>query len=60
MALGIHYVGTLGLEKREDVDLGFMRWVTVHVPGQPDREILLERPGSPAMDEQTAEQVATC
>lgn len=51
------YVGLLGLEKRADVDLGFMRWVTVHVPGQPDREILLDRPGPPAMDEQTAAQV---
>jgi uncharacterized glyoxalase superfamily protein PhnB len=34
-----------------------MRWLTVNVPGQPDRQILLELPGPPAMDEATAEQV---
>jgi catechol 2,3-dioxygenase-like lactoylglutathione lyase family enzyme len=51
------YVGKLGLEVHTDVDLGFMRWLTLNVPGQPDREILLERPGPPAMDEASAEQV---
>jgi len=51
------YVGKLGLEKRQDVDLGFMRWLTVGVPGDPDREILLELPGPPAMDDETAAQV---
>jgi catechol 2,3-dioxygenase-like lactoylglutathione lyase family enzyme len=51
------YVGKLGLEVREDVDLGFMRWLTVSVPGDNDREILLEKPGSPAMSAETAEQV---
>jgi catechol 2,3-dioxygenase-like lactoylglutathione lyase family enzyme len=51
------YVGKLGLEVREDVDLGFMRWLTVCVPGDPSREILLERPGAPAMSEETAAQV---
>jgi hypothetical protein len=40
-----------------DQDLGFMRWLAVCVPGRPDREILLERPGPPAMDEATAAQV---
>lgn len=50
------YVGKLGLEVKTDMDLGFMRWLTVAVPGQPDREILLEVPGPPAMDEATAEQ----
>ncbi len=50
------YVGKLGLEVREDIDLGFMRWLTVAVPGE-DREILLETPGPPAMNEATAEQV---
>jgi uncharacterized glyoxalase superfamily protein PhnB len=34
-----------------------MRWLTVCVPGHPEREILLERPGPPAMDDATAEQV---
>jgi catechol 2,3-dioxygenase-like lactoylglutathione lyase family enzyme len=51
------YVGKLGLEVATDVDLGFMRWLTVQLPGQPDREILLEAPGPPAMDDGTAEQV---
>lgn len=50
------YVGTLGLEVRVDQDLGFMRWLTVGVPGD-SREILLERPGPPSMDQKTAEQV---
>ena len=50
------YVDTLGLEVAADVDLGFMRWLTVRVPGDPVREILLERPGVPAMDETTAER----
>jgi catechol 2,3-dioxygenase-like lactoylglutathione lyase family enzyme len=51
------YVGKLGLEVASDVDLGFMRWLTVRVPGDTEREILLERPGPPAMDDRTAEQV---
>ena len=50
------YVGKLGLEVKVDQDLGFMRWLTVGVPGS-DREILLERPGPPSMDDATAEQV---
>lgn len=51
------YVGKLGLEVSSDQDLGFMRWLTVRVPGQPGRDILLEKPGAPAMDEATAKQV---
>jgi catechol 2,3-dioxygenase-like lactoylglutathione lyase family enzyme len=51
------YVDKLGLEVSNDMDLGFMRWLTVRVPGEPGREILLERPGPPAMDEATASQV---
>ena len=51
------YVNTLGLEVADDIDLGFMRWLTVRVPGDDGREILLERPGPPSMDESTAEQV---
>jgi predicted enzyme related to lactoylglutathione lyase len=51
------YVNVLGLEVASDVDLGFMRWLTVRVPGDPVREILLERPGPPSMDEATAAQV---
>ena len=51
------YVGKLGFEVNTDVDMGFMRWLTINAPGQPDREILLEVPGPPAMDEATAAQV---
>ena len=51
------YVGKLGLEVRTDADLGFMRWLTVGVPGDPDREIFLEMPGPPSMDEETGAQV---
>jgi catechol 2,3-dioxygenase-like lactoylglutathione lyase family enzyme len=51
------YVGRLGLEVNTDADLGFMRWLTVNVPGDSDREIVLATPGPPAMDEATAEQV---
>jgi catechol 2,3-dioxygenase-like lactoylglutathione lyase family enzyme len=51
------YVGKLGLEVKNDLDLGFMRWLTVAIPGDPGREILLELPGPPAMDEATAERV---
>jgi catechol 2,3-dioxygenase-like lactoylglutathione lyase family enzyme len=50
------YVGKLGLEVSNDLDLGVMRWLTVRVPGDPTRDILLERPGAPAMDPKTAEQ----
>ena len=51
------YVGKLGLEVSSDQDLGFMRWLTVRVPGHPGRDILLEKPGPPAMDAATAQQV---
>jgi len=51
------YVGKLGLEVSGDQDLGFMRWLTVRVPGQPGRDILLEKPGPPAMDGDSARQV---
>jgi catechol 2,3-dioxygenase-like lactoylglutathione lyase family enzyme len=51
------YCGKLGLEVGVDADLGFMRWLTVVVPGEPGREILLEKPGPPSMDDATAETV---
>ena len=50
------YVGKLGLEKKNDFDLGFMRWLTVGVPGD-SREILLEKPGPPAIDPAATEQI---
>jgi predicted enzyme related to lactoylglutathione lyase len=51
------YVGKLGLEVNTDQDLGFMRWLTVSVPADPGHQVLLEKPGPPAMDEATAAQV---
>ena len=51
------YVGKLGLEVNTDADLGFMRWLTVNAPGEPDRQILLEKPGPPNHDEDTAEVI---
>jgi catechol 2,3-dioxygenase-like lactoylglutathione lyase family enzyme len=51
------YVGKLGLEVATDVDMGFMRWLTVRAPGDEDREVLLELPGPPAHDAATAAQV---
>jgi catechol 2,3-dioxygenase-like lactoylglutathione lyase family enzyme len=51
------YVNKLGFEVNTDVDMGFMRWLTVNVPGEPDRQVLLEKPGPPAHDDATAEQV---
>lgn len=49
------YVGTLGLEVGDDMDFGPMRWLTVKTPD--GRQILLEKPGAPSLDERTAEQV---
>jgi catechol 2,3-dioxygenase-like lactoylglutathione lyase family enzyme len=51
------YVGKLGLEVSNDLDLGFMRWLTVRVPGDEGRDVLLERPGPPGIDEASAAQV---
>jgi uncharacterized glyoxalase superfamily protein PhnB len=51
------YVSTLGMEVSNDLDLGFMRWLTVRVPGQVGRDVLLEMPGPPSMDAKTTEQV---
>lgn len=51
------YCGKLGFEVSADVDLGFMRWLTVALPAQPDRQIMLEVPGAPFADEETAAQL---
>jgi len=50
------YVGKLGLELNTDSDLGFMRWVTVNVPGQPEVEIVLSSPEM-GHDEETARAI---
>ena len=46
------------LQVSADVDLGFMRWLTIALPAQPDRQIMLEVPGAPFVDEETAAGVA--
>ncbi|MCW2636687.1 MAG: Glyoxalase/bleomycin resistance protein/dioxygenase [Blastococcus sp.] len=51
------YVGKLGFEVTNDMELGPMRWLTVALPGQSDRQILLALPGAPAMSEETGAQV---
>ncbi|MFI5912350.1 VOC family protein [Dactylosporangium sp. NPDC051541] len=51
------YVGTLGFEVRDDVDMGFMRWLTVALPAEPDRRLILELVGPPSMSEETAAQL---
>jgi len=51
------YVGKLGMVVREDVNFGPMRWLTVMLPGHPDRAVLLERPGAPSLSDDTAAQV---
>ena len=50
------YTTHLGFEVRDDIDLGFMRWLTVGLPGQ-DTMLLLELIGGPQHDEDTAAQV---
>jgi catechol 2,3-dioxygenase-like lactoylglutathione lyase family enzyme len=51
------YVNKLGLEVGNDFQQGPVRWLTVRVPNDPSVEIYLEKPGPPALDEATAEQV---
>lgn len=51
------YCGSLGFTVSDDIDLGFMRWLTIALPDDPDHQLLLELPGPPAHDEATAAQV---
>jgi catechol 2,3-dioxygenase-like lactoylglutathione lyase family enzyme len=51
------YVNKLGLEVAQDFEQGPIRWLTVRVASDPSTEIYLEKPGPPAQDEATAEQV---
>ncbi|HLY48214.1 MAG TPA: VOC family protein [Solirubrobacteraceae bacterium] len=51
------YVGKLGMVVNVDADLGFMRWLTVSPPGQPDLQLALMRPGPPVYDDATTEEV---
>jgi catechol 2,3-dioxygenase-like lactoylglutathione lyase family enzyme len=51
------YVGKLGFEIRVDQQFGPMRFLTVGLPNDPMRSVLLERPGPPSVSEEIAEQV---
>jgi catechol 2,3-dioxygenase-like lactoylglutathione lyase family enzyme len=51
------YCGKLGMTVDTDADLGFMRWLTVHLPDQPELQVGLMLPGPPAYDDATAEQI---
>jgi uncharacterized glyoxalase superfamily protein PhnB len=55
------YTQKLGMEVRADVtlaEMGNFRWLTVGPAGQPDFAIvLMEIPGPPVMDPETADQV---
>ncbi|MCF6744972.1 VOC family protein [Blastococcus sp. KM273128] len=51
------YVGKLGFEVQTDMDFGPMRFLTVALPTDPGHAVLLEKPGAPAMSEETAAQV---
>jgi catechol 2,3-dioxygenase-like lactoylglutathione lyase family enzyme len=51
------YVGKLGFQVDEDVDMGFMRWLTISLPADPARSLLLEVPGPPALSGDTGAQV---
>jgi catechol 2,3-dioxygenase-like lactoylglutathione lyase family enzyme len=55
------YTGPVGLEKRADADMGFMRWLTVGAPGQPDVEIglLVVGPPLPPTDVDTVRDLVT-
>ncbi|MDQ6777096.1 MAG: VOC family protein [Actinomycetota bacterium] len=57
------YTQKLGMEVRSDVtmpEMGNFRWLTVGPVGQPEISIvLMEIPGPPVMDDETAEQVGT-
>jgi catechol 2,3-dioxygenase-like lactoylglutathione lyase family enzyme len=51
------YVGKLGMVVSTDADLGTMRWLTVRFPDQEDVELVLMKPGPPAYDDATSEQI---
>lgn len=51
------YVGKLGLEVSADMNFGPMRWLTVRVPGDSSREILLEKVAPPSLSEESAQRM---
>jgi catechol 2,3-dioxygenase-like lactoylglutathione lyase family enzyme len=50
------YVGKLGLEVHADVQLDFMRWVTVSVPGASQHQIVLAPLAPPLIDPENADR----
>jgi len=51
------YVGKLGFEVHTDAQMEVMRWLTVNVPGEPDRELSLLVPQPPAVDADSVDEV---
>jgi catechol 2,3-dioxygenase-like lactoylglutathione lyase family enzyme len=51
------YEETLGFTVTEDMDLGEMRWLTVAPPDQPELNVLLEKPGPPFVDAESAQRM---
>ena len=54
------YCGRLGFEVTSDVDLGFMRWLTIALPSDPGRQIMLEVPGPPSPATRSRHSCVTC
>jgi catechol 2,3-dioxygenase-like lactoylglutathione lyase family enzyme len=50
------YVGKLGLEVHTDVQLDFMRWLTVSVPGESQVQIILAPLTPPVIDPENADR----
>ena len=51
------YVGKLGLEVRTDAQMETMRFLTINVPGDRDRQIMLMLPRPPVVDENDVDAV---
>ncbi len=51
------YTTHLGFEVQDDIDLGFMRWLTIALPDQPDHQLLVSLPGEPQHDQATRDQL---
>src|SRR5687768_3488355 len=50
------YVGKLGLDVHTDVQLDFMRWLTVSVPGESQQQIVLAPLAAPVIDPENADR----
>jgi catechol 2,3-dioxygenase-like lactoylglutathione lyase family enzyme len=51
------YVGKLGLEVHTDLQLDFMRWLTVSVPGASQLQIILAPLAPPVIDPENADRL---